>query len=143
MIGWGMVFLLCIGVAGVASAEPTYIKNASSVKKAETTDGLVLWKKFISCADPKLSEKAASECMIGVASKKLTPYEITKLHEFVNRGFAVTELAECTVKEEAAILDAGKKDHLCFKILGKKSQTQGYCYFDREDGVLKITQVRY
>lgn len=137
------IFGICIFMAGIVFAEPTSIKSAGTAKKSSSSEGQRLWQKFIACGNTQLTEPAAAEYVKSVAAKNLTPLELTKLHEFVNRGFEVTELTECTAQEEKSVLEADKKDHLCFKILGNKTETGAYTYFEREAGTLKITQIRY
>lgn len=129
--------LICISVASSASTTlvSRYSKNENSHFEANR-----LWKKYIACSQDPESEK---KCLSQTLSKALNSAEVTKLFEFITVGFEVSTLTECSMQESEVFPEHSKKDFLCFKLYGNKSELTGYCFFDRKGNELRISKIKY
>jgi hypothetical protein len=134
-----LLFFLELTVVRVF-ADSTFISN---FKVSGQSEANILWRKFIDCGNQKKDEKFTASCLKDTVSESTISTEASKAFEFLNLGFEVTGLTECSNIQKQAVLKSKNNEFLCFKILGNRTSSTGYVYFERKQGTLKISKIKY
>ncbi len=140
------LFILCLNLSLWSSfgwAEETYL----SARKMESSgayqnEAKLLWNKLIACGAKK-KEDVLISCLKESLSQESFRAFSGKVYEFLSRGFEVTGVYDCSITEKTKLIEPEKKNVLCFRLLGNKTESTGYVYFKREGSLLKIDKIEY
>lgn len=122
-------------LALTANANNTTAKDFEQAKKT--------WSLFQSCKNTE-SESSLDKCLAKSLSPKLDHLSTQKMTEYILMDFKFSHLRICEEKDK--ILPLPSKNpiiHYCINVLGKKTETQGYATFEKQNSELRLTSIRY